>query len=56
MLRLEREVDLCDGEIREQRKRIAKAMLQTVNTDSLSSKIFNQLVKYIQKKALMITD
>ena len=50
MQRLEQEVTVCETEIRERRTKIHKAMNQTINIDSLSTKIYGQFYNFLSQK------
>ena len=50
------EVDHCKNEIESQRQKLSKAMIQTVNLESLSGKIFGQFLTFIQKKVRWVNE
>ena len=43
-------MNVCETEIRERRTKIHKAMKQTVNLDSLSTKIYGQFYNFLSQK------
>lgn len=50
------EVDHCKNEIESQRQKLSKAMIQTVNLESLSGKVFGQFLTFIQKKVRWVNE
>ena len=50
MQRLEQEVNHCKKEVEDQREKLAQAMKQSVDLESLSTKIFGQFLNFVSKK------